>query len=102
MDYKIAALGAQSAMLPFHQIGIDVFKTEAGNDLLLQVAQLIKSDYYLFFIDEDSLSGCMELLTMYDKHTAVTIIPVPGLEESEIGMGRIRDMVEKALGQNIL
>lgn len=102
MEYKIAALGAQSTMLPFHQIGIDVFKAEAGNDLLLQVAKLIKSDYCLFFIDEDSLSGCMELLTMYDKHPAVTVIPVPGLEKNEIGMGRIRDMVEKALGQNIL
>ena len=102
MDYKIAALGSQSSMLPFRQIGIDVFHAASGNDLLLQVAQLIKSDYYLFFIDEDSLSGCMELLTMYDKHPAVTVIPVPGLEENDIGMGRIRDMVEKALGQSIL
>ena len=102
MDYKIAALGAQSAMLPFQQIGIDVFKAEEGNDLLMQIAQLIKSDYYLFFIDEDALSGCMELLTMYDKHPAVTVIPVPGVQESGIGMGRIRKMVEKALGQNIL
>ena len=102
MEYKIAALGDEDNMFPFIQVGMDFYKTEEGNALLIQVAKLISSGYYLFYIDEDSLSGCTELLTMYDKHPSVTIITVPGNNKDGIGMQRIRKMVEKALGQNIL
>lgn len=102
MGYKIAALGDNESMFPFRQIGIEVFEPSEGMDLLRQIAQLIKSEYCLFFISENSLSNAPLLLTMYDKHPSVTIIPVPGSSKESIGMDRIDSMVEKALGQNIL
>lgn len=102
MVYKIAALGDSDTMFPFRQIGVEFFEPKEGNDLLRQIAQLIQSEYRIFFISEKSLSEDPLLLTMYDKHPSVTIIPVPGSDKESIGMDRIQSMVEKALGQNIL
>lgn len=101
MNYKIAAIGSEDAIFPFRQIGIDVFLPEEENDLVRQIARLVKSKYLLFFIDE-TLPEIPSLLTAYDKHPAVTIIPIPGIREGTIGLERIQSMVEKALGQNIL
>lgn len=102
MSYKIAALGDNDFMFPFRQIGVEVFEPAQGVGLLRQVAQLIQSGYCLFFISENYLSDTPLLLTMYDKHPYVTIIPVPGSGKDNIGMERIQSMIEKALGQNIL
>lgn len=103
MTYKIAALGEGDSVFPFLQIGIDVFAPLGGNDLLRQVAQLIKDGYALLFVSEDCLKENPILLSAYDNHPLVAIIPVPGLEKQEsMGIERIQSMVEKALGQNIL
>lgn len=102
MSYKIAVLGDNDFMFPFRQIGVEVFEPAEGVGLLKQIAQLIQSEYRLFFISENYLSETPLLLTMYDKHPSVTIIPVPGTGKDNIGKERIQSMVEKALGQNIL
>lgn len=101
MGYKIAALGEDETMFPFRQIGVEVFEPAEGIELLRQIAQLVQSEYRLFFISEKSLSKAPLLLSMYDKHPSVTVIPVPGAGKDSIGSDRIKKMVEKALGQNI-
>lgn len=102
MGYKIAALDNAGSLFPFRQIGIDVFEPQAGNALLMQVAELAKQGYVIFFISEDLLAETPLLLTQYDQHPMVSIIPVPGFGQQTIGLDRIDSMVEKALGQNIL
>lgn len=101
-SYKIAALGKGDSMFPFLQIGIDVFQAAEGNDLPRQVARMIKSGYSLFFISEDSLSEAPSLLTLYDMHPNVTLIPLPGFAQTDMESERIQDMVARALGRNIL
>ena len=103
MNYKIAAIGQNEALFPFQQIGMDVIAPLEGNALVRQVAKLTKAGYALFFITEDCLLENPALLTAYDKHPAVSIIPIPGLtEQPSMGLERVQNMVEKALGQNIL
>lgn len=103
MNYKIAALGNEEEVFPFRQIGIDVFVPLEGNALMKQVAKLIKEGYALFFVSEGCIESTPALLTAYDKHPEVAMIPIPGLEENgSWGLDRIDNMVERALGQNIL
>lgn len=103
MKYKVAVLGSFNSVLPFRQIGADVFEAAEGAALARQIAQLIKKDYALFFISEDALSEAPQVLEAYDRHAAVTIIPIPGIESAEAhGLSRVRGMVEKALGKSIL
>ena len=103
MRYKIAAMGRPDEVFPFLQIGIDTFAPEGGNALSRQVAGLVKEGYALFFVSQDCLAKNPALLSSYDHHPSVTIVPIPGLvSEQSLGLERIQSMVEKALGQNIL
>lgn len=103
MNYKIAVIGNGASVSPFTQIGIDTFPACAGEELALLIARLAKDGYAVLFICEDCLSGESQLLKNYDRESRVAIIPIPSLENStEIGIQRIQDMVEKALGKNIL
>jgi len=103
MRYKIAALGQPDEVFPFLQIGIDTYTPESGNALSRQVASLVKDGYALFFVSQSCLSENPALLSSYDHHPSITIVPIPGLDsEPSLGLERIQSMVEKALGQNIL
>lgn len=103
MRYKIAAMGRPDEVFPFIQIGIDTFTPQSGNALQRQVAALVKEGYALFFVSQTCLSENPALISSYDHHPSVTIVPIPGLDsEPSLGLERIQKMVEKALGQNIL
>lgn len=103
MNYKAAAIGINDSVLPFLLVGIDTYEPLFGDDLFRQVAQLVREGYCLLFISEECLDKTPALLQSYDKDPHVTVIPVPGIAGSGgIGRQRISQMVEKALGKNIL
>lgn len=103
MSYKICALGDSASLFPFMQIGVDVFSFEKDGDLSKTIASLVKKGYGLLFVSEDVVKGDLSVIHSYDKRPDVNIVLVPGNSEGEsYGQARINDMVEKALGQNIL
>ena len=103
MNYKICALGDAATLFPFMQIGVDVFSVDPGEDLSKKIASVVKKGYGLLFVSEDVVRGDLSVIHSYDKRPEVNIVLVPGNSEGEsYGLERINEMVEKALGQNIL
>jgi len=102
MRCKIAAIGQPEEVFPFLQIGIDTFEPQSGGALARQVAGLVREGYGVFFVSQSCLEKYPALLTAYDHHPSVTLVPIPGPgAESSLGLERIQNMVARALGQNI-
>ena len=105
MSYRVAAIGDRESVFPFFQVGIETFLPAAGGEVALcrQVACLARDGYALVFICEDCFTQAPRLLTDYDKEPRVALIPIPCLKgNTGVGKQRIQNMVEKALGKNIL
>ena len=102
---KIGVVGGKDAVLCFKAVGIDVFAV--GEDDQEQcrrtVDRLAREGYGIIFITEQAAAGIAETIDRYKNQMLPAIILIPGSQGSlGIGLQRIRDNVEKAVGRNIL
>lgn len=102
-QYKIAVIGNQDVILPFQVIGFDlhaVLEPEEAKPILKQLAD---ENYGIVFITEDIAKGIPETINYYDGQVTPAVILIPTHKENlGIGLQRIQDNVEKAVGANIL
>ena len=101
--YKIAIVGDKESILGFKAIGIDVFSVKSPLEARKTIDSLAKDDDGVIFITEEILEKVRETVERYDDKTLPAIIPVPNSKGTKnIGMKRIEEYVEKAVGSNIL
>lgn len=102
MSKKIAMMGGKDSILPFKGIGIDVFPvTDIGD--AKETIKSLASDYGVIFLTERVAEQLPETVALYDDQIAPAIILIPSSTGSlGIGMKRIQENVEKAVGQDIL
>ncbi|HIY57663.1 MAG TPA: V-type ATP synthase subunit F [Candidatus Tetragenococcus pullicola] len=102
MYKKIGMLGGKNSILPFKGIGIDVFPVSDLEEARNQVIQMAE-EYGVIFITERVAQQLEETIAQYDNKKTPAIIPIPSSTGSVgIGMERIQQNVEKAIGMNIL
>ncbi|NJP40679.1 hypothetical protein HCH52_06390 [Oscillospiraceae bacterium HV4-5-C5C] len=104
MNKKMAVLGSRTAALPMLQIGVPFF--EARTEPMAcqrQAAELVRQGYALLLVTEDCLDRCPQLLCHYDQNPAVTVLPLAGTGTASTGLGlrRLGELMEKALGQKL-
>ena len=67
------------------------------------IDRLARNDYAVIFVTEQVAQNIEETIERYNKAVLPAIILIPGNQGSlNIGMQRISDNVEKAVGMNIL
>lgn len=101
--YKIAAVGNRDTILPFKLIGFQAFPVTDAQEAVNTLRQLARDRFGLIYLTEDMAAQIPETLAYYDKQElpAITLIPTHR-GSSGLGRQRIRDNVEKAVGQDIL
>ncbi|OOM07282.1 V-type ATP synthase subunit F [Clostridium saccharobutylicum] len=103
MFKKIGVVGDKDSVLPFKALGIDVFPVIQYDEAKNIVDNLANNDYAIIFVTEHIAQGIEETIERYDKKTIPAIILIPSNQGTlNIGMQRIKDNVEKAVGMNIL
>jgi len=103
--YKIGVVGERDTVLCFKAVGLDVFPVaeEDPEDSRLTVDRLAREGYGVIFITEQIARTIDETIERYKSQMLPAIILIPGSRGSlEIGLQKIRDNVEKAVGVNIL
>lgn len=103
--YKVGVIGDRDSILSFKTLGIDIFecspKNFEGNKSLLK--RLITDKYGVIFVMENIAQSILDVIDKYQKDIIPAIILIPSSQGSlGIGMSRINDSVEKAIGINIL
>lgn len=102
---KIGIIGDKDSVLCFRAFGIDVYpvSVQEAEENRKIVNKLAREGYGLIFITEQVAQSIGDTIERYDKEMAPAIILIPSHAGSlEIGLGRIRKNVEKAVGINIL
>lgn len=103
--YKIGVVGDKDSILFFKAIGMDVFpviETEKEDNRKL-IDRLAREQYGIVFITEQIAQSISETIDRYNNQPTPGIILIPSNAGSlGIGIQRVSDNVERAVGMNIL
>jgi Archaeal/vacuolar-type H+-ATPase subunit F len=102
---KIGVVGDKDSVLCFKAFGMDVYSVVEDNheENRKVIDRLAREGYGLIFITEQIAQHIGETIDRYDKERTPAIILIPSNTGSlGIGLARIRNNVEKAVGMNIL
>lgn len=101
--YKIGVIGDKDSILPFKALGIDVFPVVGDEETRKTLDTLAMKKYGVVFITEQSAVLIPESIERYNKEIVPAVILIPSNQGSlSIGLDRINENVEKAVGSNIL
>lgn len=103
MYKKIGVVGDKDSVLAFKALGIDVFPVVSADEARIAVDRLAKNDYAVIFVTEQVAQEIEETIERYTKQVLPAVILIPSNQGTlNIGMKKISDSVEKAVGVNIL
>ena len=103
MSKKIGVVGDKDSVLAFKALGIDVFPVVEDDEARKTIDKLAMSDYAIIFVTEQVAQNIEETIERFNRVTLPAVILIPSNQGSlNIGMQRISDNVEKAVGVNIL
>ena len=101
--YKVGVVGDEDSILAFKAFGVEVYPVSASNEARNIIDSLAKKDYAVIFITEQIAAGIKETIERYDDQMLPAIILIPSNQGSlNIGISRIKENIEKAVGVNIL
>jgi len=99
----IAMVGARDSILGFRALGLDVFPVSTGEEAEQAFSECVRRGYAAIFVTEgfaEAVAPQMKALSAEPLPAAV-IIP-EGQESTGQGLARLRAIVEKAIGADIL
>ena len=101
--YKIAVMGDRDSVMGFKVLGLDVFPVTDPEEGRKTLHRLAKEPYAIIYITEQLASRIREEISRYKDQLTPAIILIPGKEGSlGIGMAKVSESVERAIGANIL
>ena len=102
MNKKIAMMGGKNSILPFKGLGIDIYPVDDLEEAAQQLQEMAE-DYGVIFLTERLIEQLESIIRQYEELPTPAIITIPSSTGSlGIGMARIQQNVEKAVGMNIL
>lgn len=101
--YKIGVVGEKDAVIAFLALGITVKAVESPEEAMKAVDGMAREGYGIVFITETVAKDIEETIERYKNQMLPAIILIPGSKGSlGIGMAKIKENVEKAVGVDIL
>ncbi len=101
--FKVGVIGDKDSVLAFKALGVHVFTVSEGDEARKMVDTLARTNYGVIFITEQIASLIPDTVERYDKEIIPAVILIPSNQGTlDIGIRRINENVEKAVGSNIL
>ena len=101
--YKVAVVGDKDSILAFKALGVDVFPVLEAEEARRTSETLGRDKYGVIFITEQAAARIPDTIDRYNKILTPAVILIPSNQGTlNIGIQRISDNVEKAVGSNIL
>lgn len=100
---SIGVIGDSDAVLIFRALGMRVISARTKQQAEAAVHKLVTDQVPVIFVTEEIAQIIPEIMDHYMSDPSVTLLPLPGSKGSEgLGMQRVFQNVEKAVGANIL
>ena len=101
--YKIAVMGDRDSVMGFKVLGLDVFPVTDPEEGRKTLHRLAREPYAIIYITEQLAFRINEEISRYKDQLTPAVILIPGKEGSlGIGMSKVSESVERAIGANIL
>lgn len=101
--HKVGVVGDKDSILAFKALGIDVYPVIEVEEARKAIDKMAYNNYAVIFVTEQIAQHLDETIERYNRQMLPAVILIPSNQGSlNIGMQRIRDNVEKAVGVNIL
>ncbi|WP_409228033.1 V-type ATP synthase subunit F [Gudongella sp. SC589] len=101
--FKVGVIGDKDSVLAFKALGVDVYTVWEEEEARKTVDTMAKNNYGVIFITEQIANLIPDTVDRYDKEIIPAVILIPSNQGTlNIGMDRINENVEKAVGSNIL
>ncbi|MGH4139812.1 V-type ATP synthase subunit F [Clostridium sp.] len=101
--HKVGVVGDKDSILAFKALGIDVYPVIEIEEAKKVIDKMAFDNYAVIFVTEQIAQHLGETIKRYNRQMLPAIILIPSNQGSlNIGMQKIRDNVEKAVGINIL
>lgn len=99
----IGVIGESDAVLAFRALGMRVLSARTKVQAEQAVHALVSDGVPVIFVTEEIAALIPDIMDYYMGDPAVTLLPLPGSKGSAgLGMRRLHQNVEKAVGANIL
>ena len=101
--FKIAVFGERESIKGFAAIGLDIFPCDSDDTAAEQFKKLVDAEYGVIYITEHFASLLSREIEKTDARLTPSVIPIPGaLDNTGIGVTRLKSAVEKAVGSDII
>ena len=96
--HKIGVVGDKDSILAFKALGVDVYPVVSKEEARKTIDTLANENYGIIFVTEQVAALVEETVERYNRE----LILIPNNQGSSgIGIQKINDYVEKAIGSNI-
>lgn len=103
--YSVGVIGDKDSIFSFKALGVETFFCDERDiDGCSQlIKKLVSMNYGVIFITENIAKGILDVIDRYQKQYLPVIVLIPSSQGSlGIGISKLNDNVEKAIGINIL
>lgn len=102
-DYKIAVVGDKDSILGFKTLGVATFPVTGAEAALSVLKQLVSESYGVIFITEALARDLDDVIAELNKRFLPSVVLIPNSKGTlGLGMQKIKQNVEKAIGADIL
>jgi len=100
---NVAVIGDRDSVLCFKAVGVNVFPTADVEEARRIFQRLIRGDYAVIFVTEQLAEGLDEEIGQVAFQPLPSVVLIPN-SQGTLGFGakRIREVVKKAVGADIL
>lgn len=100
---RVAVMGDTESIKGFAAVGLDIFPCDNPEEAPRLFRRLTAGEYGTVFITEELASLLQKEMKKLDDQPLPAVIPIPGLKgNTGIGMQRLHQSVERAVGSDIL
>ena len=100
--HKIGVVGDKDSILSFKALGIDVYPVITKEEARSTMDEMSIKDYGMIFVTEQVAVMIESTIERYNREVLPAVILIPNNQGSlGIGLKKIDEYVEKAIGSNI-
>jgi len=103
MNYEICVIGNEALLFPFLQFGFTTFTPASEKALREYLHEVINKNYGIIYIEDSYCFIVKDILEKYRNSLTPIFIPIGENEEGEsFSQQMVKELMEKAIGQNVL
>lgn len=99
----LAAIGESSEIYLFNAVGISTYVAKTPKEAAERIHALAEAGCKVVYLEEALYVRLTDVLETYNKRAFPIVIPIPSSEGSQgVGLKKIKDNVQRAIGLDIL